>query len=110
MLRLAFPLGKVDFVSPLVKQRTDEGRPSETVVTSKSVALAAAPSAPTALSERVLGSPVYLRQDVCAALPHKHFVFGGTPNTGGYAALVTINDGASPLIEGELARPKDLEA
>ena len=47
MLRLAFPLGKVDFVSPLVKQRTDEGRPSETVVTSKSVALAAAPSAPS---------------------------------------------------------------
>ena len=52
----------------------------------------------------VLGSPVYLRQDVCAALPHKHFVFGGTPNTGGYAALVAINDGASLLIEGELAR------
>ena len=47
MLRLAFPLGKVDFVSPLVKQRTDEGRPSETVVTSKSVALAAAPLAPS---------------------------------------------------------------
>ena len=53
--------------------------------------------------ERVLGSPVYLRQDVCAALPRKHFVFGVPPNTGGCAALATINDGASLLIEGELA-------
>ena len=52
----------------------------------------------------VLGSPVYLRQDVCAALPRKHFVFGVPPNTGGCAALATINDGASLLIEGELSR------
>ena len=60
-------------------------------------------SAPTEPSERILGSPVYLRQDVCAALPRKHFVFGVSPNTGGFATLATINDGALLLIEGELA-------
>ncbi len=57
-----------------------------------------------------LGSPVYLKQECLRRFAAKTFcVWRFTPNTGGFAALATINDGASLLIEGEKFRAPPVE-
>ena len=51
-----------------------------------------------------LGSPVYLKQECLRRLAAKTFCdWCFAPTAGGFAALATINDGASLLIEGEVA-------
>ena len=61
-----------------------------------------------AFAGRILAPLIYILVKMFAPLCGVNIcVWRFAPNTGGAAALATINDGASLLIEGELSRQQD---